>query len=404
MFKFYLLLLIKMNALKKIKHQKSVKELEKATSALSMRKSVKADYLDESFVSEITQEEENNDFDNAINSDGEIDFDNNQELIDYVDDEEIGEEKASKNHMIDNQMSFSFDIILSTHFRNICRIFNITEQDDRFSIQKSINSYLVKTQLKSVNDEVVITALEIFDNYPEYTRLTSIKEYIKVLIDKKYLKFPGITTSSFIKISSNDPLKIYELYIEIFGNAKDFIQKLSGKNYQQKTIGKYDERIFNESIMINPPMNPDIIKYREFSLELFTELQNDMSQAYTYKFSPLLHYVVDIISLSARATTINWSTDIVPIQNKPEITNIPIILRNLISMKMNKWSSFTKDDLIQVLMENPKLIKNIKNFLKFLKVYNDKKMLLSKKRTNDDMKIDIPEKPFSNLFIKKRRN
>jgi hypothetical protein len=390
-----------MSTLKKLKHAKDMEKLQKSMKSTTMKRPVKVDYLDESLVSEITDDEESNDYD--INSDGEVDFDKNEETIDYADEDVLGEEKAMKYHMMDNEMSFHNDIFLSVYFRNILEIFNIQEQDDRFDVQRTINSYLMKTKLKSTNDEIVITAIEMFNKYNVKTN--DFTDYIKTLVTNKYLKFPGINTSSFIdtKVTTNDTSQIYNYYNIIFENATEFIENFTGERKQIKIKNNYDERIFNKDMLINPPMNPELIRFRDFSPELFDELRQDIMQANKFRYAPLLNNFVEIINKSSRSTTINWSTDIVPIQNKPEITNIPIIIRNLISINTNKFSGYTKDHVIIILTENPKLIKNIKNFYKFIKVYDEKRTNMRKRSVDVDMKPQ-QENPYGNLFIKRRRN
>ena len=76
-----------MSALQKLRDKRKTEDLVKATQNLSIKKRPKADYLDESFVSEITDDEENNEYDIEDNFEGDENYDNNEEMIDYIDED-----------------------------------------------------------------------------------------------------------------------------------------------------------------------------------------------------------------------------------------------------------------------------------------------------------------------------
>ena len=407
-----------MSALQKLRNKRKVEELVQATQNLSIKKRPKADYLDESLVSEITDNEENNEYDIEDNFEGQEDYDKNELIIDYVDEDVLGEEKAAKNYMIDNRITFQNDIILSVYFKNICKQFGILDEDNRFDVQRAINSLLYKTRNKSINDEIVLTALEMFNQYNNFIKISSLSEFITILINIQYLKFPSITSSSFIDTSSitnvND---IHRLYSIIFKNANDFIEKLSGEKLT-KVISEFDIRKPITTEFINLQMNPDLIRHRDFdtpphgkldfspSSILFKELLEDITVINKFRYASILNHFVSIINLSSRTDSIKWDKSILDI-DAPEITDIPILIRKMISVQTKKYSNFEKDDLIQVLYENPNLITNIKKFFKMVKLYNEKKTKLhqQEKNKNRENQMDVDKKvnPFGNLFIKKRK-
>ena len=356
-----------MSALQKLRDKKKMQDLVESTKDISIKKKPKLDYLDESLVSEITDDEENNEFDVEDDFDGEANYDKNEEMndnVDYVDENVLGEEKATKNHAMDNNIIMERDIILSVHFKNISKQFNIPDEDNRFDVQRSINSFWYKTTNKSGNDEIVLTAIQMLSEYNNFIRITNINDYITALINSNYLKFLSIATSSFIKTSTiTNHTDIHHLYTIIFKNANDFLEKLSGRKTVKKIISDFDVRVPNVNDFINPPMNPDLIRFREFDKVLFSELHHDMGVANEYRYAPLLNNFVSIINSSLRSNTINWDKNILTIQNAPEITDIPILIRKMISIKRNKFSNFLKDDLIQILIEDPNLIKNIQPYL-----------------------------------------
>jgi hypothetical protein len=389
------------------------KKLKKESSKKQKTHSI--DYLDEVFLSEITDENDQEELDQEDNFDGEMDYDNNIEMNDNSE-ELISEENVSKQYMLDNSIAIHNGIVLSLYLKNVLKILNLQEADqDIYITQRIINEYLEKTKNKSLNDEIVMTAIICFDYY--HTGL-SLQDLINKLVSKKYLKFVGINTSSFIntEVLTNNVVDITVLYTIIFKNAIEFVEKISGNKIkttiineiqQRETRNIKDVRIFDPTDYINPPMNPDSINYRYFSPELFTELQDNMSNINLYTFAPMLNHFVQIINNSGRADVIDWSIEIVPVQNKQHITNIPIIIRNLISVNMKKFSKFTKSDLIAILIENPNLIKNIKNFYKFLKVYNEQRDNIRKiTRSFQQMNMNVgnvTNETTSNMFIKKRK-
>jgi hypothetical protein len=388
------------------------KKLKKESSKKQKTHSI--DYLDEVFLSEITDENDQEELDQEDNFDGEMDYDNNIEMNDYIETENlISEENVSKQYLADNSMVIHNSIILSLYLKKVLKILNLQEDEDSYTTQKIINQYLEKTRNKSLNDEIILTAIVVFQEY--HIGLT-LQELIDTLVSNRYLKSAGMNTSSFINMEllTNNRVDITALYNIIFKNVIEFVEKISGikttiKNeiQQRETRNIRNVHVFDPTDYINPPMNPNSINPRNFPPELFTELQDNMSNINLYTFAPMLNHFVQIINNSGRALTIDWSLEIVPVQNKQHITNIPIIIRNLISVNMKKFSKFTKSDLISVLIENQNLIKNIKNFYKFLKVYNEQQENMRKLvRSLDKMKLNVDNvknETTSNLFIKKRR-
>jgi hypothetical protein len=404
-----------MSTLQKIKDKKAKEalDLEQKMSSLSLQPNAMT--TEQDFLSEIEEEIETHDIDDDFDKEISGDYDDSFDLTEEM----AGEEKASKNYMMDNSISTETNVVLSSYFKKLMTLFLIPDMDNQYNVQQSIRSYLKASKNKSLNDESVITAIVVLYEYTKFIKekLGAItnKKFIEYLIEQKYLKFASLSSSSFldVKLITKENKNSNELYFTLFNNANKFIHNFETMNIQSENNSKKNENLVQ---IIATPMNPDLIFLKEFDNNLFTELKNNIKDIYDDKYVKLLSYFTSIINSSGKSTEIVWNKRIVPINVRPDITNTPIIIRNLISMKLKKYNNFTKEDLAEVLLMQPELVINIRNFCRFLKMYQEKKKLIAKKdiielrnnkRNNMDVDIDVKEKEkiqkYGNLFIKKRK-